>query len=114
MDPVETVVGVLLLLGFGYGLFSLFQNKGSVRIDIDSTQEHTYTSRVVEAAVEMYEQTDLSPVVESDDSHLEKLEELRAKARKEWTAEEKEEFERVEKERLRQYAEMAMGLPGQF
>ena len=114
MNPAETVVGVLLLLGFGYGLWSLVQNKGSMRIDLDTTQEHTYTSRAVESAVEMYEQMDITPIEEVDDSHLEKLEELRANARKEWSAEEKEEFEKVEKERLRQYTEMAMGLPGQF
>ncbi len=114
MDAAEAIFGGLFILGFGYGLWSLISSKPNTRIEKVSSQSETYSSRAVDAVVQMYEETDFEPVQVVDDSHMDKLEELRTNVRKEWSKEERQEHERIQKERLKQYAEMAMGLPGQF
>lgn len=114
MNVADAIIGGLFLLGFGYGIWSLISSKSSTRIENVSLEEEMYSSRAVDAAVQMYEETDLEPIEIVDDSHLEKLEQLRASTRKEWSAEERQEHERIQKDRLKQYAEMAMGLPGQY
>jgi len=113
MEPMDAAISGIFILAFAYGLWTLMRKRTKLHIDA-GIKDEGYSSRSVDSVVEMFQQMDFEPVQQIDDSHLDRLQQLRDTAPREWSEDERKAHDRLERERVRQYAEMAMGLPGQY